>query len=64
MRYPLVRNLATTGVPVAVAYLVLNCYKQGFYQLCANPVSARKWYETHLINVAYDLHADDPEFGY
>ena len=62
--YPLVRDLAATGVPVAVTCRVLGFTTQGFYKWCANPVSARDWEEAHLLNAAYDIHADDPEFGY
>ncbi|MBM7529034.1 transposase InsO family protein [Brevibacterium luteolum] len=64
MTYPLVRDLAATGVPVAVTCRVLGFTTQGFYKWCANPVSARDWEEAHLLNAAYDIHADDPEFGY
>jgi hypothetical protein len=27
-------------------------------------VSARDWDDAHLINAAYDIHADDSAFGY
>jgi hypothetical protein len=64
MMYPLVLDLAATGVPVAVTCRVLGFTKQGFYKWCAHPVSARDWDEAHLINAAYDVHTDDPEFGH
>lgn len=38
--------------------------KQGFYQWCGRPVSAWDWDEARLINVVYDFHADDSEFGH
>jgi hypothetical protein len=63
MMYPLVLDLAD-AIPVAVACRVLGFSKQAFYKWCANPVSHRDWEEAHLINVAYEVHADDPEFGY
>jgi putative transposase len=30
----------------------------------ANPVSQRDSDDAHLINAAYDIHRDDPAFGY
>ncbi len=68
MMYPLVRDLADTTapvrVPVAVTCRVLGFSKQGYYAWVANPVSDRDWGEAHLINAAYDVHHDDPAFGY
>jgi putative transposase len=64
MKYPLVRDLAADGIPVAVACRVLGFSKQAFYAWCQNPVSQRDWDEAHLINAALDVHADDPAFGY
>nr|BFF05877.1 hypothetical protein GCM10023233_08460 [Brevibacterium otitidis] len=43
---------------------MLGFTTQGFYKWCANPVSARDWEEAHLLNAAYRVHADDPEFGH
>src|SRR5699024_12334501 len=59
MMYPLVLDLAATGVPVAVTCRVLGFTKQGFYKWCAHPGSARDWDEAHLITAAYDVHTDD-----
>ena len=68
MIYPLVQELAATGarvrVPVAVTCRVLRITKQGYYKWLASPVSQRDWDDAHLANAAYDVHADDPEFGY
>lgn len=64
MKYPLVRDLAADGVPVAVTCRVLGFSKQAFYAWRADPVSRRDWDEAHLINAAADIHADDPAFGY
>jgi putative transposase len=64
MRYPLVRDLAADGIPVAVTCRVLGFSKQAFYAWRQDPVSQRDWDEAHLINVALDIHADDPGFGY
>jgi putative transposase len=64
MIYPLVRELAAETIPVAVTCRVLGFSKQAFYKWCANPVSQRDWDDAHLINAAYDIHHDDPAFGY
>jgi putative transposase len=64
MRYPLVRDLAADGLPVAVTCRVLGFSKQAFYNWCRNSVPRRDWDEAHLINAALDIHADDPGFGY
>jgi hypothetical protein len=64
MRYPLVRDLAADGVPVAVTCRVLSFSKQAFYQWCQDPAPQRDWDETHLINAALDIHRDGPAFGY
>jgi putative transposase len=63
MRYPLVRDLAAEGVPVAVTCRVLGFSKQAFYKWDRQPVSDRDWDDAHLINAALDIHHDDPEFG-
>jgi hypothetical protein len=64
MRYPLVRELAAEQIPGAVTCRVLGFCKQAFYKWCARPVSQRDWDDAHPINAAYDIHADDPAFGY
>lgn len=62
--FPLVRDLAAAGVPVAVTCRVLGFSKQAFYKWAAAPVRYRDWEEAHLLNAAIDIHADDPEFGH
>ena len=68
MMYPLVLELAAPDalvrVPVAVTCRVLGFSKQAFYQWKKNPLSQREWADAHLINAAYDIHHDDPAFGY
>jgi transposase InsO family protein len=64
MIYPLVRDLASDGIPVKVTCRVLGFSPQGFYKWRANPVSDRDWSDAHLVNAARDIHADDPKFGY
>ena len=62
--FPLVRDLADDGIPVTVTCRVLGFSTQGFYKWQARPVTQRDWDDAHLINAAYDIHADDPAFGY
>jgi hypothetical protein len=64
MMYPLVRELAVDGVPVAVTCRVLGFSRQAFYEWDADPVSERDWHDAHLVNAILDVHGDDPEFGY
>ena len=64
MIYPLVRDLAAEGLPVAVTCRVLGFSKQGYYAWLAKPCSDRDYDEAYLINTAVDIHADDPMFGY
>lgn len=64
MSYPLVRDLAAAGIPVTVTCRVLGFTPQAFYEWQAEPVTDRDWRDAQLINAAYDIHHDDPEFGY
>lgn len=64
MIYPLVRDLAADGIPVRVTCRVLGFTPQAFYRWLEEPVSQRDWDNAHLIDLAHDVHADDPEFGY
>lgn len=60
--------MAATGtrirVPVAVACRVLGLSPQGYYKWFKDPVSQRDWDDAHLIDVLYELHADDVTLGY
>ena len=62
--FPLVRDLAADGIPVAVTCRVLGFSTQAFYKWRQGTVTQRDWDDAHLINAAYDIHADDPAFGY
>jgi len=62
--FPLVRDLADDGIAVVVTCRVLGFSPQAFYKWRANPVTDREWNDAHLINAIYDIHGDDPEFGY
>jgi len=62
--YPLVRDLAVDGIPVAVTCRVLGFSKQAYFAWRMCPVTDRDWSDAHLLNAAIDIHHDDPEFGY
>jgi hypothetical protein len=62
MMFPLVRDLAADGIPVAVTFRGLGFSRQAFYKWNTDPVSRRDWDDAHLINAALDIHADDPQF--
>lgn len=64
MMFLLVRECAASGIAVARTCRVLKFSKQAYYRWLANPVSDRDWDEAHLINSAFRVHRDDPEFGY
>ncbi len=64
MMYPLVRELAADGIPVAVTCRVLQIARQPYYRWLTEPVSDRLLAEAHLTNAVFDAHVDDPEFGY
>lgn len=64
MMYPLVRDLAAGGVPVAVACRVLKIARQSYCRWLAAPIAARELDEAYLANILFDAHTDDPEFGH
>jgi putative transposase len=64
MTYPLVRDLAVDGVPVAVTCRVLKLARAPYYRWLAAPITARELDEAYLANVLFDAHRDDPEFGH
>ncbi len=64
MTYPLVGDLAADGIPVTVTCRVLGFSTQAFYAWCASPVSERGLVDAYAMNATYEIHADDPGFGY
>jgi transposase InsO family protein len=64
MMYPLVRELAADGIPVAVTCRVLKIARQPYYRWLADPVTDAEMAEAYLANALFDAHRDDPEFGY
>lgn len=64
MIYPLVRELAADGVPVAVTCRVLKIARQPYYRWLASPITDRELEQAYLANALFDAHVDDPEYGY
>ncbi|MGW5229382.1 IS3 family transposase [Nocardia niigatensis] len=62
--YPLVKELAAEGIPVAVTCRVLQLARQPYYRWLAEPVTAGELAEAYRANALFDAHRDDPEFGY
>ncbi len=64
MMYPLVRELAADGIPVAVTCRVLKIARQPYYRWLAAPVTDAELTAAYRANALFDAHRDDPEFGY
>lgn len=64
MIYPLVRELAGNGIPVAVTCRVLKIARQPYYRWLAQPVTQADLEQAYLANALFNAHRDDPEFGY
>jgi putative transposase len=64
MMYPLVRELAVDGIPVAVPCRVLKIAGQPYYRWLASPVTDAELTAAYRANALFDAHRDDPEFGY
>lgn len=57
MTYPVVRELADDGVPVAVTCRVLNVSTSGYYEWRTRPASHRDLEQAHLMNTIREVHA-------
>lgn len=64
MTYPLVRELAEDGIPVAVTCRVLDLARQPYYRWLDEPVTDADLEAAYRANALFDAHRDDPEFGY
>ncbi|WP_104182796.1 IS3 family transposase, partial [Mycobacterium avium] len=62
--YPLVKELAADGIPVAVTCRVLKLARQPYYRWLADPITEAEYVEAHRANALFEAHRDDPEFGY
>ncbi len=64
MMYPLVRELAADGIPVAVTCRVLKIARQPYYRWLRCPITDAELVAAYRANALFDAHRDDPEFGY
>ncbi len=64
MIYPLVHELAVTGIPVTVTCRVLKIARAPFYRWMQQPVGEATWVRAHRVNALKKAHREDPEFGY
>ncbi|MEU6519993.1 IS3 family transposase [Streptomyces sp. NPDC046978] len=62
--YPLVKELAVDGVPVTVTCRVLKLARQPYYRWLDKPVADAVLEEWYRANALFNVHRDDPEFGY
>lgn len=62
--YPLVRELAADGIPVAVTCRVLKLARQPYYRWLKQPVTRAELERAYRADALFDAHRDDPEFGY
>ncbi len=64
MMYPIIRELAVDGIPVAVSCRVLNVARQPYYRWLNKPVGPVEARRRVLADAIGEAHVDDPEFGY
>ena len=64
MMYPVIRELATDGIPVSVSCRILNVARQPYYRWLRQPVGPTEARRQQLTAAIGEAHADDPEFGY
>jgi putative transposase len=57
MIYPVVRELAADGIPVATACRVLEVSTSGYYEWGSRPASDRAWDQAHLMHAIREAHA-------
>lgn len=62
--YPVIRELATDGIPVSVSCRILNVARQPYYRWLRQPIGPVEARRRQLTEAIRDAHADDPEFGY
>ncbi|MGW1765353.1 IS3 family transposase [Streptomyces sp. NPDC002073] len=62
--YPLVKELAADGTPVAVTCRVLKLARQPYYRWLDKPVADAVLAEAYRADALFDAHREDPEFGY
>ena len=58
------KELTADGVPIAVTCRVLKLAASPNYRRLAQPVTDAEYLVAHRANALFDVHRDDPEFGY
>lgn len=58
------RELAASGIPVAVTCRVLKLARQPYYRWLTAPVTDAELVGAWRANALFDAHHDDPEFGH
>ncbi|MCZ4123672.1 hypothetical protein [Streptomyces sp. H39-S7] len=58
------KELASDGVPVAVACRVLKLARQPYDRWLDDPVTAAEFEQAHRAHALFAAHRDDPSFGY
>jgi putative transposase len=61
MIYPLVRDLAATGILVTAGVRVLGLARQPQYRWLAAPITASERTAAYRANALFDAHRDDPD---
>lgn len=64
MTYPLVAELADSGIPVTVSCRVLKLARQPYYRWRNDPVRSADVLRAYRLNAPHDAHMEDPTFGY
>lgn len=64
MMYPLVRELADDGIPVALTCRILKIARQPYYRWVTRPVSDAAWLEAHRVDALLEAHRTDAAAGY
>lgn len=64
MSYPLVKELAADGIPVAVSCRGLKLSRQPYYRWLVAPVTKRDLDEAYRANELFNAHREDPEFAH
>lgn len=64
MTYPLVAELADSGIPVTVSCRVLKLARQPCYRWRNDPVRSADVLRAYRLNALHDAHVEDPTFGY
>ena len=59
MSYPLVKELAADGIPVAVTCRVLKLARAPYYRWLADPITVLELRQAYLANALFDAHRDD-----